>query len=629
MVREAENRLLDYRTQLLVWHDDVKEKTEEKAKLAQQQLPKETRNQLKEKGYDDQIINDYILLRVTLNEVRKNTNFDENQVAQFESSVNELSTLDVILKRLDNACNIPDTSLSSFSSKNVAQTRTELFNDDPWIWNESLKTARDNNMDLKSHKEAYDKIFPEIWEDKVISKYWNLLQWELKTFWQQYEINRDTIKNQINNIMFRMVKNQIHQFDENWKNYVSDEEKKLLENYNKMRLAILWTEAEKFKDWIQYKLESQTKKLMEEMCIISQIKWMYMCIWQEKWKDFTLNKSNEITNENWVLTLQWHIDWVNFSVSHDTAKTNQHLKVHSKLGLSSENNNTFVIWWEKNYVDSPFILPSQEEIFGVITKVIQSDSNDLSRSDNLSKYLENLQNSIVWTMEWVYKDASFAHHYITNQVKWEKIVDNTLGLIGKINLNIVNDKDLMKHISQETNKDLFDFLKILQFNIENSTDTEKDNLIKCITEILRITENYKKNQSTEIKHPSIIEDHLKNQTWKDWDENSKLKLVFELFKKYDEYSSEERSSERSDQSQTINNKLTSSKFIINDLYRDLFESNNWKILSQTAWKYKEAKMIEEINEITDAEHESADDGLKALENEEDFPSSPEVPVDTA
>jgi len=38
--------------------------------------------------------------------------------------------MDVILKRLDNACNIPDTSLNSFSAENIAQTRTELFNED-------------------------------------------------------------------------------------------------------------------------------------------------------------------------------------------------------------------------------------------------------------------------------------------------------------------------------------------------------------------------------------------------------------------------------------------------------------------------------------------------------------------
>jgi len=50
--------------------EEIDKKTKEKAELAQQQLPEETRNQLNEKGYDDKFINDYILLRVTLNEVK-------------------------------------------------------------------------------------------------------------------------------------------------------------------------------------------------------------------------------------------------------------------------------------------------------------------------------------------------------------------------------------------------------------------------------------------------------------------------------------------------------------------------------------------------------------------------------
>ena len=63
-------------------------------------------------------------------------------------------------------------------------------------------------------------------------------------------------------------------------------------------------------------MDNNTKNMIEELCIISQIKWMYMCMW--KWENFNLNKANEIESENWVLTLRWHIDWVDFAIRQDT-----------------------------------------------------------------------------------------------------------------------------------------------------------------------------------------------------------------------------------------------------------------------------------------------------------------------
>jgi hypothetical protein len=119
--------LLKERQSLLKDRLDIDEKTRKEAEKIKKGLPEETKKQLEEKGYDENFINDYILLRVTLNEVKNDSSFDKNVVAQFESKVNELGTLDIILKNIDNSCNIPDTSLDSFSSENISQTRTELF----------------------------------------------------------------------------------------------------------------------------------------------------------------------------------------------------------------------------------------------------------------------------------------------------------------------------------------------------------------------------------------------------------------------------------------------------------------------------------------------------------------------
>jgi hypothetical protein len=126
---------MNARINLLASHPDqekakkIDEKTRKEAEKVKNNLSEETKNQLKEKGYDENFINDYILLRVTANEVKNDSSFDRNAVAQFESKVNELSSLDIILKNIDNDCNIADTYLSSFDKDNIAQTRTELFHE--------------------------------------------------------------------------------------------------------------------------------------------------------------------------------------------------------------------------------------------------------------------------------------------------------------------------------------------------------------------------------------------------------------------------------------------------------------------------------------------------------------------
>ena len=535
MVKEMGNICMNYRDTLLEWHDDVKETTEKKAKLVQQQLPEETRNQLREKGYDDDDINNYILLRVTLNEVKWSHDFDKNQVAQFESSVNELSTLDAILKGLDNACNIPDTNLSSFSGRNIAQTRTELFNED--IWNESLRQAKQSNLESRD----YSDIFPEMWEDELITKYGNFLESPLKEFCQQYQ-NNPNLKNTINNLIDKQ------------KNYQSltEEEAQQLKSYRDMISAL-----NSIKAWI----EDDTKNMMEELCLISQIKWLSMCIWEENDNEFNFNKAREILDDGNGMTINWHIDWVDFSVRQN-AQTNR-LQVNSKF-IQSKDKNSFDIGRNDNFEDSPFIMPSQDEIFAVISNVVKSDNN-INEFESSSSYFENLQDAIMWKMEWVYKDTELAHHYITNKVKWEKVVDSSIWLINQINPAF----DFSNTINQANNKDLYPFFKILNFNIENSTTEEKNKLNACINRIWEIVSAYRANNwqenYVELKYPPIIDNFLKNDTWlKEWNHNEKFWLISELFSYYSQKSRDPRAnSEWSD--------WAPSKMIINDLYRDLFE----------------------------------------------------------
>ena len=577
LMKAKMNLLIKERDDLFKSHPDQKkakkldEDTRKEAERVKQQLPKEIKNQLKGKGYDENFINDYILLRVTANEVKNDSSFDRNAVAQFESKVNELGTLDIILKNIDNACNTPDTSLDSFSSENISQTRTELFH--PEIWNDSLIQAKQSN--LKSRD--YSEMLPEMWNEEVFKTYGQFLKWDLKKSWDEYKDNYLWFIDKINSINAKKSR---------WEELTIEEQN---------LLSMEWTIK-----WIKEKMDNDTKNMAEELCIISQIKWMYMCMWE--WDNFDLNKAKDIKNENWVLTLNGHIDWVDFAIRQDTKTQDARLQTSQKLGRSADGN-VFSIGWQDNFVDSNFILPSQDEIFNTISETVKSGVS-LKESQDQSEYLENLQKNIMWKMKEKYKNTEYVHHYMQWQVKWEKVINETLKLISEKSPSIINNETLMKNISQETNKDLFDFMKILKFNIDNSTNTEKDNLNQCITKILEITNNYANNQwedhSYSFNYPPIIENYLKNSTWLNWwNENSRLSSLSGLFKYYSENSKDTRSNAEW-------NNGTPSKMIINDLYRDLLESNNWNNKSQTAVKRDTGKKLDNYWKISEAESVGAE-----------------------
>ena len=516
-----------------------------------------TLNQLK-KEHDEQFINDYILAQATLQELKSNpTNYEEADISFF----------DKLVKNLNNSCNIPDTNLSSFSSENLTQTRIELFH--PEIWNDSLIKVKNQNMESRD----YSNVFPEMWDDDIISKYWKFLEWNLKEFWAKYQYNSE-IKNKINELKNSPT--------------ISEEDRKLLQNYQ-----IMLSEVKKIKE----DADNRTKNMVEEFCIISQIKWMYMCMWKSA--DFELNKAKEIESENWILTLNGHIDWVEFAIRQDTNDPEARLQTSKKIAKSPDGN-TFTIGWLNNFTDSNFILPSQQEIFETITETVTSGVS-IENFDNADKYLKNLQLSIMWVMDKKYEKTKYVHHYMKNQVKWEKVVDSSLWLLKKIKPDIYVDLD--RPINVVSNEKLFNFIKMLNFNSENSTDNEKDKLNKCIAKILQITENYRNNNGIQtfdtFKYPPIIENYLKNQNWlSGWMENSRLSSVFDMLSYYNQNSKNTRA----------NKEWTDwvpSKIFINDLYRDLFEFTGGQSVT---WVKRQNESLEK------SDKEEADELLKWIED---------------
>jgi hypothetical protein len=61
-----------------------------------------------------------------------------------------------------------------------------------------------------------------------------------------------------------------------------------------------------------------------------------------------------------------------------------------------------------------------------------------------------------------------------------------------------------------TERKMFDFMKILSYNIENSTPEEKNKLDWSINEIERITDNYKSNEKSSELYSESISKYLEN-----------------------------------------------------------------------------------------------------------------------
>ena len=502
IVEQAINKALEARLQLVAKYPELEQQTQKWTQLYENIKYKLENNwtlsQLRKSNYDDKFINNYILIQATLLELKSNPDIYWKD---------EISRFDKIVKNLDNSCNIPDTNLSSFSDKSISQTRQEIFNSE--IWNKNLIETKNKNR--KSHESEYENIFTEMKDDEIIINYWKFLENNLNNLWKRFIENKDDL--------------------------ASDEYSLLLSYSKKVKNAV----------------EEKTKDFIEEMSILSQIKWMYMCLWPDFWEKFQLNKSNEIRNDNWVLTIDWNIDWIQFSLRQDTKNPRNRLQTYSNL---TKKDNSFLLWW--NYEDSPFILPTQSEVFRIAAETIQSDSI-LGESSNPKEYLQLLQTTISNKMDSVYEDTKFTHHYLKDKIMWEKISNKTIWLIQQLK------KSELSWPINDKNKKLFDFVNFIDFNIKNSTIQEKEKMDQCLYKIQEIIKLHRDNSQIleNMRYPAIIKDYLINKDISDNTEkllNGNLiswETIFDLFQKY-----KNPSDQRSDWVLWMIN--------FDDLYRDLF-----------------------------------------------------------
>lgn len=598
--------------ELLAKYPGLQEKASEKYKEEENKLKSSGKiEQLKEIARDindNNFVENYISIQATLQELKNNkTIYEESDISLFDKMV----------KSLDNACNIADTTLDSFSSENIANTSRELFHDK--VWNQSLIEARKDNMEL--HKGVYDELFSKeiLSPEELINKYgWLLLQdsevpqkhqrW-LDFFRNDYLVNPDTREN---------IKKM---------NEIPEAYKELYWNYNDM-ISALERERGKVKD--------KTKDMIEEMCLITQVNWMMKCIWQESW-EFTFNKAKEIKMENGSMVLDWHIDGMDFSVRHNATQEWSPLQVSSRL-IKSEDGNSFEIWNKdkKEFKNSPFTLPGQDLIFNMITDIVSTSINSTERIETTDTYIENMQKNITWKVDEIYdnKDVDNVQKYMKDKVQWEKIVDGSLWLIQRIK----SDIDFTKPINQTENGEMFNFMKILNYNIDNSTVDEKLKFNRCINEIENITNNYKTNKKSSGLYSSEISQYLENDIWLDTRENGvwpneqesnqneiwvnkeesepwlegkeiqdqRLWLIYKLFTHFNER-------ENSLDSNNVGYQWdwTPTKLIINDLYQELHD------------KPKETKEQQARDEQTSEDQAAADEVLDVALAW--FPPSPEAP----
>lgn len=506
-------KLLEERTNLLnSLPQEARQKLDEKTKKQRDEvknkLPEKTKKQLKKIGYNEDFIDNYILVRVTLNEVKWNPAFKnkENEIKQFEKSVNEISNLDAFLKNIDNNCNIADTYLNSFSEWNISQTRREIFNEK--VWNEDLREEKKRNRKERNKKgsdweSAYDKMFPKSQsEEELIDTYWKFYQpkdWE-KNLLEEYNNHRNNL-------------NDLKEYKET-KDY-----RKLLNKINK----------------IKDEVEEKTKDLVDELCILSQVKWMYMCMWEWNKNNFELNKANEIENNDWILTLKGHIDWIDFSIRQNTKDPNAHLQTSKKIIKPDEKSNYFKIGWDDNFEDSKFVLPSQDEIFNVAVESVKSDWA-LERAATPWEYVKLMQERFMSRIDKKYEDTKYVHHYMREQVKWEKIVDSTIKTVEKIKGSKLNST--IDDVGP--NKKLYDFIKLIDFNVRKASDAERDKLDEIMKDVQWIVSAHIDGNSIPWqKYPEITEHYFRNQNVV---ENTKKALngegkwdwesLFDFFMKY-------------------------------------------------------------------------------------------------
>ena len=451
---------------------------------------------LQDSGHDENFINNYILVQATFQEIKHNIS---------EYSQDEISTFDKIVKNLDNACNIPDTNLNSFSSENITRTRHELFNSD--IWNQDLINLKESNIKDKNSKmwtenSEYDEMFPEMSEKDLVQTYGKFLHKAAKPYLDRY-----------NQHLANWTIDQYRQ---------TNECKQFIQTINNIKLAF----------------DNKTKDLVEELCIISQIKWMYMCMWE--WVDFQMNKANEIESKDWILTLRGHIDWIDFSIRQDTNNPDARLQTSTKL---DKQDNAFILW-KDNFVDSKFILPSQSEVFNLAVKSVNSDWA-LQEAETPADYVSKLQAKIMSKMDDMYEDTKYVNHYMRDQVKWEQVMDKSLALVKNIK------KSGIPTPITESNKGLFDFVGLIHFNIQNSTSLEKDRMNSCLEKIQNLVNEYKDTDKLpeKWKYSPIIEHYLTDKVilkntetlleW--WVVEGGGESLFDLFSKY-----RDKSDQRSD-----------------------------------------------------------------------------------
>ena len=469
-----------------------------------------------------------------------------------------------------------------------------MFNAD--VWNNNLISARDSNKE--SHSAEYGELFKDTDMMDTIKKYWKFFPEGAKQYLKKYE--------------------EYYKSGKGLEYENSDEGKKLKETLLNVKLSV----------------DNYTENFIEEMCLMSQIKWMTMCMWE----DFNINKAREINNENGVLTIEWHINWIDFWLRHDTNNPDSLLQTSSKFSALPDKGS-FTIRSKPEFTDntdSNFILPSQTEVFNLVTQRVKTAMNkgwildNAWSRDEFKNALENeLQNDIIWKIDVFYKNTEYTHHYITDKVRSEQIVDNAVWLIKSINPSETN---LPWEISITSNPKLFNFIKILSFNLENSTAEEKNKLDESITQIKEIIRENKNNNwddtweisSIPIAAGSIAADYLKaekrNSSWDKETKDSQRNLISELFSQYSIYSPDARYSKNIGE-------WIAPKMIINDLHKDLIESNNWSNKSQTSQDRSNKQKILASNETTKKEQKNADFGLDlALK---DFPPSPEPPYNIA
>jgi hypothetical protein len=411
---------------------------------------------LAEKGLSAENIDKFISFKAT------------QEAIKTDPSIQNTESFLLSFKKLENELNLPDSSREDFSSKNIEQTSTQLFN--PEIGNQNLIDTVSEQK--KAHAWDFEKLFDEPKDIGALNDvYGKFLPESQKTY-------------------------KIIQDKQEKKSKLSQEDEVFLKTF-KTDLEIKKTE-----------FESKTTESMEQSTILGPIMGLANYMDMGIGNTFEFNKSNDIQIENGTLSITGNIDNKPFTLETNLDKPSK-LKTSDYLNKSDDSN----MWVaNQNRQETAYIMPGQKEIRENIKENFWKTHQDiLKNAKSINEYQETLKKTLCENVQKLYGFKDLVQIRIEKQMTKNIAAQETLDML---NTTILNGKyDYDKNINKNLNPELHNFLSDLDYSLENLSSDEIDSRRQSVKELGKVLDsNQEGKQKNSCKILQDLSPSLLNKT---------------------------------------------------------------------------------------------------------------------